>query len=363
MRVGTAREAAADWVAKHATRNPSFRGAYFIGSTVDLPEDGELPPGSDMDVAVVTSETTPPPKPGKLLHRGALLEISLVPWHELSSIDEVLGSYHRAAAFRINTVIADPTGELKILQQSVAQRFADEAWVRRRCQNAREKIQRLLSDIDPSAPWPDQVIAWLFGTGVTTHVLLVAALRNPTIRLRYLAAREVLDEYAQPELYQDLLRLLGCAELLQDRVDHHLAGLARAFDAAAALASTQFFFSSDISPAARSIAIEGSRSLIRSGNHREAVFWMVATYARCQKILAADPPRTTQREFAPAFDELLADLGISSTDDLSRRAATVLRFLPQLWDNAERIIAANPGVTRRHSAEPGGPSTSPMRRP
>jgi hypothetical protein len=27
--------------------------------------------------------------------------------------------------------------------------------------------------------------AWLFPTGVTCHVLLVAALRNPTVRLRY----------------------------------------------------------------------------------------------------------------------------------------------------------------------------------
>jgi hypothetical protein len=350
-------------VAKHATLDPRFRGAYFIGSTVGLPEDGELPPGSDMDVAVVTSEVAPPPKPGKLLHRGALLEITLVPWQELSSIDDVLGSYHLAAAFRVNTVIADPTGELRILQQRVAQRFTEVAWVRRRCLDARERIEARLSGIDPSAPWPDQVTAWLFGTGVTTHVLLVAALRNPTVRLRYLAAREVLDEYAQPELYQDLLRLLGCAELSRDRVDHHLAGLARAFDAAAALAKTQFFFSSDISPAARSIAIDGSRSLLRSGNHREAVFWMVATSARCQKILAADAPRTTQDKCAPAFEELLADLGISSSADLSSRAAAVRQFLPQLWDSAERIIAANPGVTRRHNAELGGPSSSPMRRP
>jgi hypothetical protein len=331
-------------VARHASRQPGFRGAYFIGSTVGLPEDGELAPGLDIDVAVVTSEAAAPPKPGKLLYRGALLEITLLPWQQLSSVDEVLGSYHLAAGFRFNTIIADPTGDLRILQQNVAQHFTEEVWVRRRCQHARERIESWLKGIDALAPWHDQVTAWLFGTGVTTHVLLVAALRNPTVRLRYLAAREVLDQYARLALYPDLLRLLGCADLTQDRVDYHLAGLARTFDAAAALAKTPFFFSSDITPAARSIAIEGSRSLIRSGNHREAIFWIVATYARCHKILAADALGMTQREFAPAFDELLADLGISSTDDLFRRAESVLQFLPQLWDNAEGIIAANPSV-------------------
>lgn len=37
---------------------------------------------------------------------------------------------------------------------------------------------------------------------------------------------------SQPEVYEDLLRLLGCAQLTPARVEHHLAGLARTFDAA-----------------------------------------------------------------------------------------------------------------------------------
>ena len=35
-----------------------------------------------------------------------------------------------------------------------------------------------------------------------------------------------------------------------------------------------------ITPAARPIAIDGSRELIEAGAHREAVFWIVATFAR-----------------------------------------------------------------------------------
>ncbi len=302
-----------------------------------------MPDGSDVDVVVVTSTAEPPPKLGKFVHRGALLDVTYLPWRQIASVQDVLTSYHLAGSFRMDTIIADPTSDLRGLQTDVSRLFAKRVWVRRRCEDARWKAEHGLRSIDTTAPWPDQVTAWLFPTGVTTHVLLVAALRNPTVRLRYLATREVLVAYAHAGLYQDLLRLLGCAELTPQRVDHHLLALARTFDAAAAVAKTPFFFSSDITPAARPIAIDGSRDLIRTGFHREAVFWIVATFARCHKILAVDAPRDVQRALAPAFDSILADLGIASTDDLLTRAKMVIEFLPTVWATAEAILS-----TREH---------------
>lgn len=343
MRLANAREAAVEWVGQYASRQAGFRGAYFVGSTVGLADDAELPVGSDLDLIVVTADVPPPAGQGKFIYRDILLEITLLPWQQLSSAETVLRSYHLAAGLHCDTIIADPTGELRALQQQVASHFAEEIWVRRRCQNARQRIEGFLDGIDPSAPWHEQVTAWLFGTGVTTHVLLVAALRNPTVRLRYLAVREVLEHYGRSAMYSELLRLLGCTDLTAERVDYHLAALTRTFDAAAAVGKTRFLFSSDITPAARSIAIDGSRRLIHSGNHREAVFWIVATFARCHQILSADSPHR-QGDFAPAFDEALADLGIRSTDDLMRRAESVRQFLPALWRDAEAIIAANPDV-------------------
>jgi len=245
MRVGAAREAAVDWVTRHARLRDGFRGAYFSGSTVGLPADAELPTGSDVDVVVVTSEAEPPLKLGKFVHCGALLEVTYLPWRRIASVDDVLASYHLAGSFRVDTIIADPTGDVRRLQVQVSRLFAERVWVRRRCEDARQKAEQGLRNIDIAASWPDQVMAWLFPTGVTTHILLVAALRNPTVRLRYLAAREVLVAYDHASLYQDLLRLLGCAELTPRRVDHHLLALARTFDAAAAVARTPFFFSSE----------------------------------------------------------------------------------------------------------------------
>ena len=56
-----------------------------------------------------------------------------------------------------------------------------------------------------SDPIHDQVIAWIFPTDVATHMLLVAALRNPTVRRRYVSAREVLTERGEIDFYERLL--------------------------------------------------------------------------------------------------------------------------------------------------------------
>jgi hypothetical protein len=346
MRIGSARTAATEWVMTHASREAEFQGAYFSGSTIGLPDDAEMSPASDIDVVVVTTKAEPPLKLGKFVYRDTLVEVTYLSWNQLASVEEVLTSYHLAGSFRVDSIIADPTGQLRRLQTQVSRHFAEREWVRRRCENVRQRIENGLRIIDTSLPLHDQVTAWLFPTGVTTHVLLVAALRNPTVRLRYLAARDVLIEYGHGDLYPDLLELLGCAHLTPRRVDHYIDGLARTFEAAAAEAKTPFFFSTDITALARPIAIDGSRELIRAGYHREAIFWIVATFARCHKILAADAP-DLQRVLAPAFDEIIADLGITSTSDRIRRAEDVIQFLPSLWKTTEALLLANPDIVAK----------------
>lgn len=281
MRVGTARNEAVEWVKRHASREAGFQGAYFSGSTVGLPDDAELAAASDIDIIIVTAQDKPPLKLGKFVYRNTLIEATYLPLSQLVSVESVLSSYHLAGSFRMNTIIADPTGYLRKLQKQVARHFSKRVWVRSRCEDALQKVKNGLHAINASAPLHDQVTAWLFPTGVTTHVLLVAALRNPTVRLRYLAARDVLMAYNHINLYPDLLTLLGCTHLSPQRVEYHLSKLAQTFDAAAAVAKTPFFFSTDITATARPIAIGGSHELIQAGNHREAIFSYFHRYPSC----------------------------------------------------------------------------------
>jgi hypothetical protein len=173
---------------QNASREVWFLGAYFSGSTVGISDEAKLSPASDIDIVIVTAQTEPPLKLGKFIFRDTLLEVTYLSWNEFSSVEEILSSYHLAGSFRMDTIIADPTGHLRKLQKQVSRHFAEREWVHRRCENAIQRIENSLRSIDISAPWHDQVTGWLFPTGVTTHVLLVAALRNPTVRLRYLAA-------------------------------------------------------------------------------------------------------------------------------------------------------------------------------
>ena len=341
MTISEARALAARWVAEHAAGTPGFAGALLGGSVAWSPAHAELPDTSDVDVMVVTDDPGAAPARSKRRHGGVLLEVTVLPWDQLRSPERVLASYHLAGLLRPGTVLADPSGRLAGLQAATATDYPRRAWVRRRCRDAEQRILAGLGSLDPSAPLPSQVLAWLFPTGVTTHVLLTAGLRNPTVRLRYEAARTLLADYGRPGFHQELLALLGCAELPREQVERHLTAMTAAFDAAAAVAATPFPFSSDITQAARPVAVDGSRDLIDRGHHREAVFWIAATYARCLAILASDAPAVAPGH-TPAFEELLGDLGVASPADLVRRAGEVRGFLPRLGRVAETILAANP---------------------
>ena len=283
MDVGQAKEIVPQWVCEEGRHLPGFAGAFFHGSVIWLPDDAPLPAASDVDVMVVIDDASPPQKIGKLRHRGILLEASYLPLEHLQTAEQVLGQYQLAGSLRAASVILDQTEALAPLQTAVARDFANRRWVWRRCEHALTKIESGLH-LDPAAPFHDQVIAWLFPTGITTHVLLTAGLRNPTVRTRYLAARSLLADFRRLDLYQTLLELLGCSELTQDRSTDHLDALTDAFDAVKAVVASPFFFASDITDLARPVATDGSRELIERGDRREAVFWLVATYALCQTI-------------------------------------------------------------------------------
>lgn len=343
MLVKDAKSLAREWVLTEAADLSAFAGAYLAGSVNWLADDDTLPPTSDLDVNLVFAAVDVPERREKLHYRGLLLEPTHLSMEQLRSPEAVLGHYHLAGGLHKNGILADPSGRLTELQADVAREYARREWVRRRCEHARRRVVEGLDALDAANAIHDQVIGWLFPTGVTTHVLLVAGLRNPTVRRRYAAVRELLHEYGHLEFHETLLALLGCADMSRGQVEEHLTALKEVFDVAAAVMRSPFSFASDISPIARPIAVDGSREMIESGLHREAVFWIAVTSSRCRKVLAADAPELLPR-FDPGYRGLLADLGITSFADLQRRSERVRAHLPQIWEIAEAIMAANPEI-------------------
>ncbi|GIG64349.1 hypothetical protein [Phytomonospora endophytica] len=337
MRIEDARAAASDWLAANAGTIDGFAGAYLSGSAAYLDAGASLGTGSDVDVMVVVDGDLPEHKLGKFTHDGVLLEVTWLPSADFADAATVLASYHLAHAFSRDGILADPSGRLTRLRDLVAARFASPESVRARRDSAATAVARGIGAVDVGAPLADRLMPWMFPTGVTCHVLLVAALRNPTVRLRYLAARETLAAHGMRDRYEELLAQLGADSLTAARVAEHVDALAVTFDAAASVSRTPFPFSSDISAAARPIAIDASRELVARGDHREAVFWIAATFARCHQILAADAPEHHLRRL-PAFEALAEDLGVPDGPALAARIARTQAYLPEVAEMSEKII-------------------------
>ncbi|SEU20043.1 hypothetical protein [Nonomuraea wenchangensis] len=329
MRVEEARRLARRWVREEGAALPGFGGAFLTGSTLWADPSDELPATSDVDVMVIAD---PPVRIGKFRYEGVLLEVSAIPG--IGGVREVLGDYHLAGNLHLPGVLADPTGRLERLHRLVARGFAERRWVLARCEDALARIRDRLGGLDAAAPLPAQVVAWLFGTGVTAHVPLVAALRNPTVRRRYAAVRDLLAAHGRLDLHEELLELLGCAGMSPARVSRHLTTLEVVFDAAAQVDAPDYPFASDLTPAARPVAIDGGRELVARGLHREAVFWLAATYARCLAKRAA----AGLSGYEDGLLELLDDLGAGTPADRRRRADRVLAALPALRRTAVSLI-------------------------
>lgn len=331
MLVSQARATAKNWVATEGAYLPGFAGAFLQGSVLWAAEDARHPPDSDVDVMVVVDSAELPSAPGKFLYDGILLEASVMNTEQVRTPETVLSDYHLAGNMYLPGILADPTGHLTALRTKVTRHFADERWILARCEDAMNRVRRWLTSIDPSAPLPDQVTSWLFGTGVMTHVLLVAGLRNPTVRRRYAAVRDLLHRNKRLDYHEVLLTHLGAVDLSAADVRDHLRALETVFDAAKTVDSP-YRFSADITHITRPIAINGSHDLIEAGLHREAMFWITATYCRCLTKLSLAGAATAP--FTDRFHALLTDLGAQTPQARHQKAAEALAALPGLWTTA-----------------------------
>ncbi|PTA44977.1 hypothetical protein [Micromonospora sp. RP3T] len=335
MRVDAARAVAVGWVRERMRADPSVEGALFSGSTVGLPGDAQLPVWSDVDVLLVRD--SPGVKVGKFVHRGVLLEVSSVTWAEVGEPEDVLGSWVFAPMFRTDAVIADPSGRLAAVRRRVAVGFADPVWVRRRCAGVRRRIENGLRGLDAGAPLAEQVLAWVFPTSLVAVWPAVAGLVDPTVRRRFVRASEVLTRFGFGGRYPELLAAVDGGGVGAERVREHLVGLAVVFDEVARLPREGFAFGADLAVAGRPVVFEGGAALVAAGRHREAMFWVVVTYARCLAVLGVVAPER-ERVLRPGLVAVLADLQVVSAADRRRRADAVLASLPGWQSVVDAIV-------------------------
>lgn len=336
MLIKEAKRLACEWTAQYA-RDHEILGAYFNGSVIEMEDHATLPASSDVDINLVVDGREPAEKPGKLLYQNVLLEASFIQKDSLFPAEKLLGTYEIVGAFRKDNIILDESGQLQALLETVSSEFTEPCWVRARMKAVAEKIERVSGGFDMRGPLLQNLNPWLFSAGICTHLLMVGALVNPTVRLRYLKLRPVLLDNGCGDLYEKLLELLGCRNFTAQQTAEHLKELAVTFDRTCPHApGTSFPFSNDIGPHARAVVIDGSEELIRQGNHREAVFWMAATFVRCHLILQQTDEEAHQDRL-PAMLRMFGDMGADSNDRLAGKIEQMRQMLPELQAAAETL--------------------------
>ena len=336
MEVGQARDVASAWVASGPGREPGFVGALLTGSTLGRNPGQPLDPESDLDVVVVAER--PPRALGKRSVPGVRLDVSWLDPAVLADPGTVARTHWLAPSFAGGGLLADPDGRLAAVERRVAPRFARPEQVAVRLDDVEARLRARLAEVPAARGWALQVLLWSFAASLPTQLVLVGALAQPTVRLRYLRARDVLGQRGRSGTYPGLLRLLGCATASAEQVGAHLGPMAAAFDAAAAVnRGGPGLGAGDVVPLLRPVAVDATAALVARGDHREAVFWLVATFARSLLVLEADAPAVAaghRDAFAAAAATLL---GLGGPPDLAARSAAVLDALPDLRAAADGL--------------------------
>jgi len=285
-----------------------------------------------------------PGKGGKFLYQDVLLEGTYLPAGSLADSEAVLASYHTAHALATGVMLDDPTGWLEKRMTDVRRQFPHRSRVEARSRTALDASLNGLAAPASRDTLALQAQSWVFPTGITTHALLVAGLRNPTVRRRYETTRALLAEHGRLDLHEHLLGLLGSERWTPAEAERHLEAVARLYDAAIPVDAPGYRFAGDVTALARPISIDGSRDMIARGYHREAAFWLVVAGSRALQKLAQGQRRDLVAIHESPYRALLAGLGIATDADFLARRDRALALLPEVDRAAQAIMDATPEI-------------------
>lgn len=316
LTVGEARAIATRWI---DTSPLPFIAGFIGGSAAYADENSLHEPASDVDCYLVVEGSPPEGKIGKINISGLLLDVSWIPW---ATIEDAETDAIFASLLHFGQVISDKNGRLTAVKQEIDSNFHLPTQVAGRLESIRRKIRRGLPvDTINLAP-PEQVMNWLFPATLATHIPLIAACVPLTVRKRFVAAKHVMA----PAAYEGMLTLFGFDSVTHDQAQNWLNETATLFDSTTAIASgSKRPWASDIQQDARCIAIGGSQQLIDSGFHREALYWIIATSARC--LVARADAEDNSGMFQASFEAMLDTMGLRQAESLSRRNQAILKWI------------------------------------
>lgn len=350
MKAGEAKHRVRQWIELHQSEWVGIRAAHFVGGITALADEAEFPAYKDVDLHLVFDDEIPPlPSASPFMSileeefEGVLIEAGVKSVAEYRSPEAVLANPEIAHHLTLDSVLYDPDGVLSGLQAQVRRRYAERQWVQARIAYERAGVRWVY---DRRAGVPPSVEANLIGYSFTfiTAALAVAALKPPAVGGRMAAhLHEHLAASGRPDLYEDVLAVLGVQDASPRQVEALLREAAALFDRAVLIQRSPFYFAHKMQPHLRPYFVDTCHAMLAQGLHREALVWTVPFHLAATDIILVDGEEPERPGAVECQHTLLHLLGMDTPEGRADR-----------WEQAERLheacFAIADQVALRHPA-------------
>ena len=333
-----------EWVDLHARHLPDFAGAYLWGGITALPADAPFPLYRDVDIVVVVTQDSQD-ETREVFYRGIMLEVILKNLAAHQDAEALLANPSDGPNLATTQILADPTGILVPLQQTVAAEYRRRRWIEARCAAEKATVeQQLIALRQVANPINSQEAIWpLWGLlNALSGLLAVAQLKRPTTRRTLSLLGELLDEQGRSDLHEAALRLWGCAHMSRAEVQVMLNQSLVVFDRSVAVYHTSTPFGFTIRDHLRPYLAEATQEMIDEGKHREATFWIITLVTESYLVLQNDAPEAEKPVFAAQLQALLAAFGYTSVEAWTERVQSAERLVPEIYRIADTLVALHP---------------------
>jgi hypothetical protein len=358
VNAGEARAVAGRWLESHREQWPELRAAHFVGGITSMADDEPFPHYKDIDIHMIFDAGSPllvqrGPFPNIVedVAEGLAIEAGLKSIHDYATAEAILANPEIAHHLMMDSVIFDPDGLLAQLQPEVRKQYASRKWVEARVNYERQGFAGALAMRPMAAGMlgaSGQANVLGYSHTFLSAALCIARLQAPKIGGQGLVRmRENLAASGRLDLYEQVLGILGVADVTPDQARQLVAEGAELFDIAVPARKSPHPFQHKFHAHLRPYFVDSCVEMIEDGNHREAAVWATPFLLSAADIIKADGPEAVKTMAAERQQAWLTALGMETTEALDSRFEQMAQYGEEVFALVGETVRDNRAVVTR----------------
>jgi hypothetical protein len=355
MDVACAKQSVRAWINANTDRWPGLRAAHLVGGITSLPDDASFPPHKDLDLHLIFAEDSPLLRAEgpfmnvlEVSYQGLAIEAGIKSVADYRSAGIVLSNPEIAHHLTVDSVLYDPSGLLRDLQDDVRREYAHRRWVLARIDHERHGLAGAFASRPMAASFlgaSGEVNLLGYATTFLAAVLQVARLQAPRMgSSMLLRMRAILADLDRLDLYDDVLALFGLHTVTPAQVEELLSVGLDAFDLAVEVRKTPHPAQHKLHRQLRPYFAASCRSMIDEGYHREALHWAILFALSATDVIFADGPAAAKPVYAAYQHRFLQTLGLDEIEVRNLRFSQAERLADRFFAFATEIVDRHPDV-------------------